>query len=214
MGVSPSTPLPSREPPLVVRNVVFPALGRGEGGARYDFYDGNALCSTLFVLLSAVFPDGERFFVATVRERRSELRDASLRARAVAFAAQESLHGREHDRLNEKFRLEGFDVELPARVVRRVLGLYDRLDPRSRLACTIVMEHVTAHLAEQWLVNEDFRAGSRAETLELWSWHALEELEHKSVAFDVYAATGGTLARRRVAGALVLATLIPALVGT
>ena len=54
------------------------------------------------------------------------------------------------------------------------------------------MEHFTATLAELVLTNEEIRdlMGDDA-VRDLFVWHALEESEHKAVAFDVYKAVGG-----------------------
>ena len=64
----------------------------------------------------------------------------------------------------------------------------ENLSPLARLAATVALEHLTAILAAALL---DGRSGSLAgadpRVAELWRWHAVEETEHKSVAFDVYA---------------------------
>ncbi|SHY70081.1 metal-dependent hydrolase [Mycobacteroides abscessus subsp. abscessus] len=66
------------------------------------------------------------------------------------------------------------------------------LPARIPLAVTAAAEHFTAVLAERLLGDEDFRAiPGDAEVWNLLKWHALEELEHKSVAFDVFRSVGG-----------------------
>src|SRR5690606_40369604 len=80
------------------------------------------------------------------------------------------------------------------RFTRRGLESRERLAPPiSNLAFTAALEHFTATLAELLLSSEDVRAlfghdGVR----DVFLWHALEESEHKAVAFDVYRAMGGT----------------------
>ena len=60
--------------------------------------------------------------------------------------------------------------------------------PLTQLAVTACLEHFTAGLASILL---ETKAGRDAlqrmgePYRSLWTWHALEELEHKSVAFDV-----------------------------
>ena len=174
-----------------------------QGGQRYFFYDGNPLASLVFVVFSGIFPPGERFFMESVRHFRDRIQDPVLKAQVSGFMGQEALHGREHDRLNELFRERGFDVDLPARYVRFGLRQLERFSPRLQLACTTMMEHFTAHLAEQWLTDKALAASSDPEMLKLWYWHALEELEHKSVAYDVFELIGGTRKERKQAGWLV-----------
>ena len=174
---------------------------------RYFFYDGNPLASLLFVVFSGVFPPGERFFVESVRHYRDRISDPVLKAQVAGFIGQEALHGREHESLNAFFTARGMAVDIPERYVSWGLRQLERLPPRLQLACTTTMEHFTAHLAEAWLTDRDFRAGADPEMLKLWSWHALEELEHKSVAYDVFEQVGGTRRDRQLAAALVIAAI-------
>lgn len=178
---------------------------------RYFFYDGNPLASLLFVVFSGIFPPGERFFVESVRHFRERISDPVLKAQVAGFIGQEALHGREHDSLNAFFATRDIAVDIPERHVRWALRQLERLPPRLQLACTTAMEHFTAHLAEAWLTDLDFRAGADPEMLKLWSWHALEELEHKSVAYDVFEQVGGTRRERQLAVALVAGILGPAI---
>lgn len=179
---------------------------------RYFFYDNNALASLLFVVFSGAFPPGERFFMESVRRFRDQIQDPVLKAQVSGFMGQEALHGREHDRLNQLFRERGLDVDLPARYVRFGLRQLERFSPRLQLACTTMMEHFTAHLAEEWLTNKALTESSDPEMLKLWYWHALEELEHKSVAYDVFELIGGTQKERKQAGWLVGLFVMPPLV--
>src|SRR5690606_28653883 len=103
---------------------------------------------------------------------------------------QESVHGREHRVLNERLAQLGYPTKGIERFTRRGLESRERLAPPiSNLAFTAALEHFTATLAELLLSSEDVRAlfghdGVR----DVFLWHALEESEHKAVAFDVYRA--------------------------
>ncbi|MEL0029025.1 MAG: metal-dependent hydrolase, partial [Perlucidibaca sp.] len=184
-------------------NFSFPS----EAG-RYFAFDGNPLASLLFVVFSGIFPPGERFFMASVRHFRDRINHPVLQAQISGFMGQEALHGREHEKLNDFFRARGMDVDTAERHIRFSLNLLERLPPRLQLACTTLMEHFTAHLAEQWLCHEEFARTSDPEMLKLWYWHAVEELEHKSVAYDVFEQVGGTLGERRLAVVCVAAALL------
>jgi uncharacterized protein len=178
---------------------------------RYAF-DDNAAATAFLAVLSGIFPAGERFFAESVRRFRDRVTDDHLKACISGFMGQEALHGQQHERLNDYFRAHGFDTRVPDRGVRLGLWLLERLPHKQQLACTALMEHFTARLAQEWLVNEHFRKRTDPEFLKLWQWHALEELEHKSVAYDVYLLLGDDLAERRRALPLVLAALAPGIV--
>lgn len=180
--------------------------------ARHAFFNNNVLASSMFVVFSGIFPPGERFFMESVRHFRHEVSDPLLKAKVSGFMGQEALHGREHERLNAFFAERGIDVAMPERLIRISLGLLEYLPARQQLACTTFMEHFTALLAEQWLTDDRFQKTSDPEMLQLWYWHALEELEHKSVAYDVFEKVRGTHNERLLAGPLVVAALLPGIV--
>lgn len=146
----------------------------------------NALATTVFVVFSAVFPTGERFFMDSVRHFRHQVTDPVLQKEIAGFIGQEAIHGREHERFNRALIKNGFDVNVGIRAIKRGLGLLRKLNPTQQLACTVVMEHATANLAVLWLTHSKLNLLSDTKTLSMWQWHALEELEHKSVSFDVY----------------------------
>lgn len=186
-----------------------------EQAPRHFFFDGNPAASSIFAVFSGIFPPGERFFVESVRHFRDRIDDPDLKARVSGFIGQESLHGREHERLNEWFAERGIDTRPSDRRVSWALRQLERFSPEQQLACTTMMEHFTAILAEHWLTDEDFRSKADPEMLKLWSWHALEELEHKSVAHEVYEKIGGGGEReRRRAVTLVVLFLLPGIVAS
>lgn len=157
--------------------------------------DGDVVLSHLAASLSSVFPDGEDFFVRSVRHFRSEITDPELKKQVAGFIGQEAIHGREHRAFNDRLHELGFRTVKPVeRLTRRGLALRERIaSPKSNLAATAALEHFTATLAELVLTNEEVRdLFGHDEVRNLFVWHALEESEHKAVAFDVYKAVGGT----------------------
>lgn len=173
--------------------------------------DGGVQFTHLMNTMSLVIPVGERFFIDAVRHYRDQLTDPDLKKAATAFIGQEAMHGREHDEYNARL------IErLPSAAVfeKRVKALLDwfhgNTPPAMRLSTTIALEHITAIMADGLLkeprVSENAERGYAA----LWRWHALEETEHKGVAYDVWEATqgNGPVAYTVRAIGLVLATAI------
>lgn len=160
---------------------------------------GDSLFHSRFVdALSLFFPEGERFFVESVLHFRDRIDDPALREAVAAFAAQEGAHGRAHRAFNSALRDEGLPVVVELeRKAKALLDLGRRiLSPKGQLAVTCALEHYTAIMAEQLLREPLVRERMTEEIRTLWIWHALEETEHKAVAFDVYRAVDGGYARR------------------
>jgi predicted metal-dependent hydrolase len=162
--------------------------------------DGDPYLTNVMNALSLTFPEGERFFVAAVRHFRDRATDPTLERQVRGFLAQESLHRREHETLNAWLREQGFAVDkYYAEVVEMLAERGTLATPMVRLAVTCALEHFTAIMAELWLTRDDLRAQAHPSVRSLWTWHALEELDHKAVAFDVYkAADGGYTLRAAV----------------
>lgn len=162
------------------------------------FVGGDLVMSHLIAHLSAVFPAGEDFFVRSVRRYADQISDPDLKERVKGFIGQEVTHGREHRALNERLAQLGYPTRRIDRLVqRRMKAAERRFPPLTCLAITATLEHFTAVFAETLLSDE--RAQALLGTTEVRSlllWHAIEESEHRSVAFDVYRAVGGDETRR------------------
>jgi predicted metal-dependent hydrolase len=161
---------------------------------RHFAADGDLIMSHALASLSAVFPDGEDYFVRSVRHFRDQITDPELKRQVAGFIGQEAMHGREHRVLNDRLDQLGYPTKRTERFTKWVLAQRERvLSPKSNLAATAALEHYTATLAEVLLRSPAARATlGRQEVLDVLLWHALEESEHKAVAFDVYQAVGGS----------------------
>ncbi|WP_265587861.1 metal-dependent hydrolase [Sphingomicrobium arenosum] len=156
-----------------------------EGATPRWWHGGNPYASAMYNALSATFPDGEAFFVRSVRAFAKDCPEA-LKKDIKAFTTQEAIHSREHDAFNKRASDSGYDmVPLYDRVKERIALLGDK-PPIAALAATMVLEHYTAILAHEILANPRHFAGAEEATAMLWKWHAAEEIEHKGVAYDTW----------------------------
>jgi len=145
-----------------------------------------------FNALSIFFPEGEKFFIDAVRHYRDRIRSPQLEREVRGFIGQEAMHSREHRRYNEASAAAGLPVdELEARVKEHLAVVRKRTTPADALAVTIALEHFTAIMADVLLSEDGILAGADAGMAAIWKWHAVEETEHKAVAFDVYEAAVG-----------------------
>lgn len=156
--------------------------------------DGDLIMSHVAASLSAVFPDGEDFFVRSVRRFRDQITDPELKRDVVGFIGQEAIHGREHRALNNRLAELGYLTKKVEAITKWGLAQREKImSDKANLAATAALEHFTATLAELLLSDEKTRRlFGHDEVKHLFLWHALEESEHKAVAFDVYKAVGGS----------------------
>jgi uncharacterized protein len=167
---------------------------------RFDLADvpkawhgGQLSVSLFFDALSVFFPEGERFFVKSVKAFKDDPRvNVGLKADAAAFCAQEGHHGREHDRYNDMLRTQGLPVDALESHVTRLLRMASWFPKRRQLAITCALEHFTSLLGVLVLSDAHALEGAHPTMQSLWRWHSAEENEHKAVAFDVYKAVGGS----------------------
>lgn len=149
-----------------------------------------------------VFPDGEKFFIRSVRKFAKDIDDPQLKKDIRGFCGQEGVHAREHERFwdvmdEQGLKPEGFARFLNASAFKGkyslekfILGGLDKVSPRLgeklSLSITAGLEHYTAILANA-LFHEPVATNKNMapQMLELLHWHASEEIEHKAVCFDV-----------------------------
>lgn len=148
---------------------------------------GDAFKTHLFDAMSVLFPDGERFFIDSVRQFRDRIDDPVLNEQIRGFIGQEGHHSREHLEYSQRLRDLGYDVErIEKRAQTRIRYTQKKFSPQRQLAATAALEHITAIMADGLLRNGAYMADAHPALARLWRWHALEETEHKAVAFDVY----------------------------
>ncbi len=157
-----------------------------------DWHGGHAFQTAFFNALSLSFPSGEKFFVDSVKHYLPRIDDPKLKSDAAVFVQQEYIHRREHQRYNEVFaEARGFDLEKLESLYIREIERAKKETPIVQLAATVVLEHITAMFAAGSMRNSRWMDGAHPGMAEIWQWHAIEETEHKSVAYDVYLAIGG-----------------------
>ena len=140
------------------------------------------------------FPFGEQFFIDAVRDAMATLPpevQERYRADVRGFIGQEATHRRIHSLFNAHLEQQGLVDRWTARASQR-MELMDGADPRHALAVTAATEHFTAMFAEWLLARPEILDGAEPRLRTMWLWHSAEELEHKSVAFDIYKAAGGS----------------------
>ncbi|BBZ83621.1 hypothetical protein MABM_35370 [Mycobacteroides abscessus] len=178
---------------------------------------GELALSHFVALLSAIFPEGEEFFIRSVRHYSDQVTNPALKKQVAGFIGQEKTHGLEHRELNERLQQMGYPTRLVDHTLHRALNFLTRhRSPRKALAVTAALEHYTAVLAETLLTDETAQEllGDN-EVRSLLLWHALEESEHRAVAFDVYRTIGGTERERiRTMRLTTLVFLMVATLGT
>ncbi|HEX3707146.1 MAG TPA: metal-dependent hydrolase [Mycobacteriales bacterium] len=158
------------------------------------YAQGDLIMSHIVAILSAMFPEGEDFFVRSVRHYADRITDPDLKEAVAGFTGQETMHGREHRALNARLQELGYPTRRVDKLVKFDLARVEKRAPHMvQLAITSALEHYTATLAERLLSSERARDMlGEGEVRKVLLWHALEESEHKAVAFDVYRAMGGT----------------------
>jgi len=175
---------------------------------NFDFNDvpeywmnGSAGLTHFMTALSALFPAGEKFFIDSVRAVRyhpSIKDDEVLQKEISAFIGQEAMHTQEHVNFNASAQKFGHDVEAlekftdtaiqtAIKTFVKIVKPFGMTKDMVDLTATTALEHFTATIASQLLVNEHIQELMTDETMStMWYWHAIEENEHKAVAFDVY----------------------------
>lgn len=146
---------------------------------------GDPVGTAVFNALSLTFPDGERLFMDAVKNYRGQL-NGKLLEDAKGFIAQEAIHSREHHQLNSLIDRQRYPVAEIEETIRGRVKFARERGPMAMLISTIALEHFTAMMAETHARHSDLFDGAAPGIERLWRWHAMEETEHKAVAYDVF----------------------------
>lgn len=148
-----------------------------------------------------VLPAGEFWFCRVYNKALPYIRDEQLKQDVQGFIRQEAVHGRTHQVALQYFKNHDLDVqpyiermhylfevllgEAPAGLKMLKLKSLEKLWLITRLGIIAAIEHFTG-VAGQWSL--DNRSLDQADPVmaDLFRWHLAEEVEHRSVAFDLF----------------------------
>lgn len=160
----------------------------------------NDSCPVKTHILNAIAilaPAFERLAISSVIPFKDNVVSAELKEQVKGFIGQESAHGSEFIRYNQVLRAQGYDTKkLEKGNLKRFKWLASKLSPRMHLSLTLAAEHLTAIISDLILRDKAWLGNAEPTVGALWRWHAIEEIEHKAVVFDLYQqAKGGYFSR-------------------
>ncbi|MGQ0616210.1 MAG: SDR family oxidoreductase [Acidimicrobiia bacterium] len=174
-------------------------------------------------VLHLLLPAGEKWFVDVYREALPRITDDRLRDDVRGFMGQEAVHSRAHQSVLDHLAAQGIETNGYTDKVdwlfERALGTkpFGRHLPTPlrrhwlmfRLALIAAIEQFTAVLGD-WVLDAEGleEAGADPVMVDLLRWHGAEEVEHRSVAFDLYQHLHGGYALRVVTMAEALFTVV------
>ncbi|MFT3773336.1 MAG: metal-dependent hydrolase [Minicystis sp.] len=156
------------------------------------FIPGEPEESYALVAFSLLLPHLEPYLIRTMKAAKARLTDPQLIADLGKFNAQEGQHYRQHRRFNEAIRARGFPGL--AKLEEELAADYERFTNERPLAFNLAYAEgfeafttATARFALEQRMLDRMPPAAR----DLFAWHLVEELEHRTVAFDVYEQVSG-----------------------
>ncbi|RDV05948.1 metal-dependent hydrolase [Sphingorhabdus pulchriflava] len=159
--------------------------GKPAQQAARHWVRGDMFATAFLNALSVVFPRGEAFMIEALRPWKDRA-DGQLAQDIATFITQEAAHSREHVGFNKAIIDAGYDIEALDRAIKQFVSFFSGCGEVTKLGATMCIEHLTAIVAAEILKNREHLEGTDLELRKLWLWHAVEEVEHKAVAFDVW----------------------------
>jgi predicted metal-dependent hydrolase len=148
---------------------------------------GDPFKTRFFDAMSTLFPIGEKFFITSVREFSKKVTDPTLQQEVKDFIRQEAQHTLVHRQYNERLKAQGVDIDgISKRLEDQLIINAPKVSSASqRLAATAALEHLTSMMCTCFFERRELLEASDPRVRAMYAWHAIEEVEHKAVAFDV-----------------------------
>ena len=158
-----------------------------DGDIPKYWMDNDPFKTRFFDAMSTLFPMGEKFFITSVREFKDQVTSPKLQQEVRDFTRQEAQHSLVHRQYNERLKAQGIEIDsINEQIETRLFVEAARFTtPLQRLAVTSALEHLTSMMCTSFFERRELLDKSDARVRALYAWHAIEEVEHKAVAFDV-----------------------------
>lgn len=151
------------------------------------WFDNNPFMTQFLTAFSATFPLGEQFMIDTVRKFRDGIKsNERLYNECRGFIGQEAHHFREHEIVNDFMVARGLPVDKLESMIEWWLPIIQSLPEKDQLAITGAAEHLTALFGNLVLSNPEVIEQVHPTLRPIWIWHAIEEIEHKAVTYDLF----------------------------
>lgn len=160
---------------------------------RTLWHGENYFKTALFNSFSFLAPVGEKYVIDSASVYQSEVKDPELMEQLNILIAQESTHRLYHLKYNKivceqrGYVLEEFEEKMH----EHDKWAEENLSPLEHLATAVAFEHITALIATGQMKNKNWFKGANTEISDFWAWHAIEEIEHRSAAHELYKYMGG-----------------------
>ncbi len=196
----PMNPASNTQGRLVPRKVAF-----DWSQTPLEWIPGQPFASHFINEINLLLPAGEFWFCRLYNKALPLVTDEKLRDDVQMFVRQEAMHARAHgSALVDYLHAHGIETESNTRredwLFETLLSdeLFGRKPPKFlerrwlvfRLGIIAAIEHMTCVLGNYALDNKEWEKGDPV-LLDLLRWHGAEEVEHRSVAFDLYKHLGG-----------------------
>jgi predicted metal-dependent hydrolase len=155
------------------------------------YWNDNSPFKTHFLnALSLTLPECEKFFIETLKYYSKDVNDPNLSKDIKEFVKQESQHRHSHRKYNNWLASQGLPIDrLQSDTNFMWNQVRNKINRRSHLALTICVEHITVVYASVFMTHPELLETMHPQFEHIWRWHAIEELEHKAVAMDVWYST-------------------------
>lgn len=158
-------------------------------GQPLDWGKPDSFATAFMGALSMSFPVGEAFFMDSVRRGYAALSDdlkVKWAPEITRFCKEEENHSKAHEIHNKKnSKLYGFVNHWHARSEKRVRAMANK-NPKHYVASTAAVEHITTIMGCWLLLNAHVLRKAPKDVRQLWLWHAVEEIQHREVAINLY----------------------------
>ena len=189
-----------------------------------DWIPSQPFASYFINEINMILPAGEFWFCRLYNKVLPQISDEKLKQDVQAFIRQEAMHAQAHNSANKEYLSQrNIDVSRNLELMDFLFGklLADKpLDltvPKAlehqwdlfRLGIIATVEHMTCVLGKYALDNTEWeKMGADPAMLDLIKWHGAEEIEHRTVAFDLYRHLGGGYIARYYLSLVVIAAVL------
>ncbi|MFW2723349.1 metal-dependent hydrolase, partial [Acinetobacter baumannii] len=172
-----------------------------------DWIPNQPFASYFINEINNILPAGEFWFCRLYNKVLPRITDEKLKQDVQAFIRQEAMHANAHTSANKEYlSARNIDIQRNLDIMNYLFTTaladkpFDKEVPQFlqeqwdlfRLGVIATVEHMTCVLGKYALYNKRWEElGADPEMVDLVKWHGSEEIEHRTVAFDLYRHLGG-----------------------